>query len=171
MHTNHVRQKKNLIFLPLLCLEGKASAHVRAVSFLHNLGNERQSGDSVSSLTWKKYGAQENMISEHARRGRDHRTPECDEKGWRVLLHSVRKALLTTNHWKEKTKGVERIPCEWKGGKKRWPSKYNQSQWWLSWETEGQHKMRMTENFWQQLRKPGETAVSLTKEGGDKMND
>lgn len=53
MHTNHVR-KNNLIFLPLLRLVGKASAHVRTVSFLHSLGNEKQSGDSVSSLTWLK---------------------------------------------------------------------------------------------------------------------
>lgn len=53
MHANHVR-KKDLIFLPLLRLVEKASAHVRTVSFLQSLGNEKQIGDSVSSLTWWK---------------------------------------------------------------------------------------------------------------------
>jgi len=50
IHANHVRER-SLIFLPLLCLVGKESAHVRTVSFLQNLGNKGQSGDSVSSLT------------------------------------------------------------------------------------------------------------------------
>lgn len=51
----HKSQKgKTPVFLPLLCLVGKASAHGRMVNFLHNLGNERQSSGSVSSFMWWK---------------------------------------------------------------------------------------------------------------------
>lgn len=41
-HKSSMGKKKNLIFLPLLRLVGKASAHIRTVIFLCNLGNERQ---------------------------------------------------------------------------------------------------------------------------------
>lgn len=58
-----------------------------------------------------------------SQRGRRLQTPEYDEKGWKFLLHRVSKALLTPNRWKERTKGAENIHDEWKGGKRRWPSK------------------------------------------------
>lgn len=171
MHTNHIRKKKESSCLSYVWWERRQPLK-GPLAFCTTWGTRGRAVILFLYSRGEKCGAQENMLSERARRGRDLRTPECNEKDWRVLLRSVRKALLTTNHCKEKTKGAESIHCDWKGGKKRWPSKYNLRQWWLSWQTEGQHKTEMTrtEDFWQQLRKPGETAVSLTKEGGDKMN-
>lgn len=131
---------KNFIFLPLLCLVGKASAHVRMVSILHSLGNERQSTDSVSSLTWWKIQCTREC---HLRACTERERPTNTWIWWERLKSPVPQCEESiTNHKSlERENKRRRKYSLWMERRKEEMTK--ESHWWLSWETEERHEIKM----------------------------